>query len=86
VTDNTATPAPAAGIWRRLWSFIQACDMSTAEYYDLRIDALERRVAELRQALQERASAPAMALQENSQDAQSLAIGPDVRGPQKRRI
>ena len=86
MTDNSATPAPTSGIWRRLWSFIQACEMSTAEHHDLRIDALERRVAELKKALQERASAPSMALQENSRDARSVAIGTDVRGPQKRSI
>jgi hypothetical protein len=86
VTDNIAAPTPASGIWRRLWSFIQACEMSTTEHHDLRIDALERRVAELQKALQERASAPSMALQENSRDACSVAIGPDVRSPQKRSI
>jgi hypothetical protein len=58
VTDSTTTPAPSFGVWRRLWNFIQACDMSTAEYCDLRIDALEGRVA----------------------------IGPDVRDPQQRRL
>ena len=57
MTDDTAASAPAAALWRRLWRFIEACEMSSAEYRDLRIDALERRVAELRQALPERAGA-----------------------------
>ena len=48
MTDNIARPAPTSGIWRRLWRFIQACEMSSAEYQDLRIDALERRVADHR--------------------------------------
>ena len=86
MTDNIARPAPTSGIWRRVWHFIQACEMSSAEYHDLRIDALERRVADLQKALQERASAPAVALQENSRDARSVAIGPGVRGPQQRSI
>ena len=86
MTDNIARPAPTSGIWRRLWRFIQACEMSSAEDNDLRIDALERRVAELRKALQKRTSAPAVALQENSRDAPSVAIGPGVRGPQQRSI
>ena len=86
MTDNIARPAPTSGIWRRLWRFIQACEMSSAEYHDLRIDALERRVAELQKALQERASAPVMALQENSREARSIAIGPGVRGQQKRSV
>jgi hypothetical protein len=55
MTDHIAAPAPTAGLWRRLWRFIEACEMSSAEYHDLRIDALERRVAELRQAPRERA-------------------------------
>ena len=86
MTDNIATLAPTPGIWRRLWRFIQACEMSTAEYRDLRIEALERRVAGLQNALQERAAAASMMLQENSRDAGGVAIGPDVRGPQKRGI
>jgi hypothetical protein len=57
VTDNTAAPAPA-GLWRRLWRFIEACEMSSAEHRDKRIDALERRIDALRQALPERAPAP----------------------------
>jgi hypothetical protein len=86
VTDDIAAPAPASGIWRRLWRFIQACELSSAEYQDLRIDALERRVAGLQKALQERSVAPAVAFQENSRGAPSVAIGPDVRGPQQRSI
>ena len=86
MTDNMAMPAPTSGIWRRLWRFIQACEMSSAEYHDLRIDALERRVAELQKALQERASAPAVALQENSRDARSVVSAPGVRRPQEYRI
>ena len=58
MTDNIARPAPTSGIWRPLWRFIQAYEMSSAEYHDLRIDALERRVADLQKALQERASGP----------------------------
>ena len=58
MTDDTAASAPAAALWRPLWRFIEACEMSSAEYRDLRIDALERRVAELRQALRERGPAP----------------------------
>ena len=50
MTDPVAAQTPTAGLWRRLWRFIEACEMSSAEYRDLRIDALERRVAELRQA------------------------------------
>jgi hypothetical protein len=60
---NTAVPAPTSGIWRRLWNFLQAAEVSSAEYQDLCIDALERRVAELQKELQERASsAPSEAL------------------------
>jgi hypothetical protein len=51
MTDRTEAPTPAAGLWRRVWRFIKACEMSSAEYRELRIDALERRVAELQQAL-----------------------------------
>jgi hypothetical protein len=36
--------------------------MSSGEYQDLRIDALERRVAELQEELQKRASAPSEGL------------------------
>jgi hypothetical protein len=86
VTDSTTTPAPSFGVWRRLWNFIQACDMSTAEYCDLRIAALERRVAELQKALQERAPGPSVALRDNSRDARSVVSAPGVRGPQEYRI
>ena len=86
MTNNPAAPAPASGVWRRLWRFIQACEMSSAEYHALRIDALERRVAELHKAVRERASTPGTALQENLRDAPSVAIGPDVRGPHRRSI
>ena len=51
--DNAAAPAPISGIWGRIWRFIQACEMSSAEYRDRRIDALERGIAELRMAPQE---------------------------------
>ena len=51
MTDHTAASAPASGLWRRLWRFIEACEISSAEHHDLRIDALERRVAALQQAL-----------------------------------
>ena len=86
MTDSTTKPAPSFGVWRRLWSFIQACDMSSAEYCDLRIAALERRVAELQKALQGRAPGPSVAPQDNSGDARSVASAPDVRGPQEYRI
>jgi hypothetical protein len=72
VIDDTGALAPASGIWRRLWSFIQACEMSTAEYHDLRVEALERRVAELQKELQPRASAPS-----NERE------GSDARDPKK---
>ena len=49
--------------------------MSSAEYHDLRIGALERRVAALRQALRERRPASAAALHENSSETTSGAIG-----------
>ena len=54
---NTAVPAPTSGIWRRLWNFLQAAEMSSAEYQDLRIEALERRVADLQREPRERAPA-----------------------------
>ena len=63
MTANATAPAPKSRIWRRLWSFIQAAERSSAESQDLRIDALERRVASLQQELQERARSPAVALQ-----------------------
>jgi hypothetical protein len=69
VTDNAAMSAPA-GLWRRLWRFIQACEMSSAEYRDLRIGALERRVAELRQVLPERAGADHDAAGKFARDAE----------------
>jgi hypothetical protein len=62
MTANTAAPAPAMGIWRRLWSIIQAAEMSSAEYQDRRIDALERLGAKLQKKLPERASAPSETL------------------------
>jgi hypothetical protein len=86
MTDNTAMPATTSGIWRRLWSFLQACEMSTAEYHDFRIDALERRVGEMRKELQERVSAVSVAPQENSRDPRGIAIGSEVRDPQKPNI
>ena len=63
MTANALAAAPRSGIWRRLWNFIQAAERSSAESQDLRIDALERRVATLQQALQERTRPPAPALQ-----------------------
>ena len=49
--------APAPGLWRRVFSVIQAVEMSSGEYQDLRLDALERRVVELEKALRSRAPA-----------------------------
>lgn len=49
--------APTPGLWRRVFSVIQAVEMSSGEYQDLRIDALERRVAKLEKALRSGASA-----------------------------
>ena len=86
MTDNIATPAPTSGVWRQLWRFIQACEMSSAEYHDLRIGALERRVAALRQALRERRPASAAALHENSSETTSGAIGADLRASSQNRI
>jgi hypothetical protein len=86
MTDPTAAPTPTAGLWRRLWRFIEACEMSSAEHRDLRIDALERRVAELRQALRKRGPASAAALQENSPETASGAIGVDLRASPQNRI
>src|SRR5215475_2082383 len=60
MTADTAAHAPKldikSGIWRRLWTFIQAAEMSSAEHQDLRIEALERRVTELEKPVQEQAS------------------------------
>lgn len=53
--DNAA---PAPGLWRRVWSVMQAVEMSSGEYQDLRIDALERRVFNLEKAVRERAPTP----------------------------
>jgi hypothetical protein len=49
--------APTPGLWRRVFEVIQAVEMSSGECQDLRIDALERRVAELETALRSGASA-----------------------------
>jgi len=51
MTVNATAPAPGSSIWRRLWSFIQAAERSSAESQDLRIEALERRVARLQEEL-----------------------------------
>src|SRR5262249_6245715 len=60
MTADTAAHAPKldlkSGIWRRLWTFIQAAEMSSAEHQDLRIKALERRVTELQKPVQEQVS------------------------------
>jgi hypothetical protein len=64
MTVNATAPAPGSSIWRRLWSFIQAAERSSAESQDLRIEALERRVARQQDELQERARPPAVAFQE----------------------
>ena len=64
MTVNATAPAPGSSIWRRLWSFIQAAERSSAESQDLRIEALERRVARQQEELQERAWPPAVAFQE----------------------
>ena len=62
--------APTPGLWRRVFRVVQAVEMSSGECQDLRIDALERRVAELEMALRSRASASSEAsstsLQETS--------------------
>src|SRR5262245_60297752 len=81
VTANTVAPAAKRGIWHQLWSFIQACEMSAAEYQDLRIGALERRVAELQKELREHAAVPSRPLREISQDARRAAINSEVRVP-----
>lgn len=78
MTDETVTPASMSGVWRRLWRFLKACEMSTAEVHDLRIDALERRVA--------KAWGPAVTLEEISHDLRGAGIGADVRGPQQRSL
>ena len=58
---EASTVAPAPGFWRRAWSVIQAVEMSSGEYQDLRIDALERRIVELEKAMRARVSAPSSA-------------------------
>ena len=55
MTADTAMPAP--GIWQKLWRFLQAAEMSSAEVQEDRIDALRRRVAALEKTLADRASA-----------------------------
>jgi hypothetical protein len=85
MTANATAPAPRSSIWRWLWSFIQAAERSSAESQDLRIDALERRVARLQEELQERARSPAVAFQENLRGRQRVAIGAEVQAPQSRR-
>jgi hypothetical protein len=82
MTANATAPTPKPGIWRRLWIFIQAAERSSAESQDLRIDALERRVARLQEELQTRARSPAVALQDNLRGRQRVAIGAEVQAPQ----
>lgn len=59
---------PTLGFWRRLWKFLEAAEMSSDEYRDLRIDALERYVADLEKELHKHAPArtPGMPLEEKA--------------------
>lgn len=67
---QTNAVAPTPGFWRRVGSVMRTVEMSSGEIQDLRVDALERRVARLEKTLQSRASAapesPGSPLQETS--------------------
>lgn len=67
---QTNAVAPTPGFWRRAWNVMRTVEMSSGEIQDLRVDALERRVARLEKTLQSRASAasetPGSPLQETS--------------------
>lgn len=66
--DNPGHAASALGFWGRLWKLLEAAEMSSDEYRDLRIDALERYVANLETELHKQAlaRAPGMPLEEKA--------------------
>ena len=51
MTATTTQP----GLWRRIWAFLQAMEMSSADFQYDRIDTLQRRVVALEQAPRDRA-------------------------------
>ncbi len=58
MTATTTAPTQRPGFWLQLWRFLQAASMSSGEYQEDRIDALERRVAELQRQVRDQAPSP----------------------------